>query len=565
MPQVDYTATIEVPRPTVWDFVRDMNNWAPFATGYQEHEVIDDRESLWTVKGDVGPISRTTRFRVIITEWVEQEKVAFTLEGLNEPIKGEGAILLVDGEGSRTDIRADAGLEFGGSMGPIISPLIGPWIKAGADDLVTQIAVALQPDYQKPKKPFFLAAWWQSLLRAVRGLFGGDQLEDAGTAVAEPPAATVSVSEPMTTPSPQPQQVASPSGLKVETLLLGPSLEQYTGTSAGIAAIGPIRDAAVLIEELGFDGVTTPEAGHDPFLPLMIAAEHTERILLGTNVAIAFPRSPMVSAQIAWDLQRFSGGRFRMGLGTQVKGHNERRYSTPWTGPPGPRLRDYLLCMKAMFHNFRTGEPPRYEGEYYRFTLMSPFFSPGQIEHPDPKLYISALNPYMARLTGELCDGVRLHPLASHAFTRDVVAPALQRGLEKAERARAEVDLVATPFLVSGRTKDEVEAAKAGVKQQIAFYSSTRTYHSVLEHHGWGEVGQTLHTLSVEGKWTEMRDQITDEMLDTLAIVATYDELVPRIKERWGSVCDTVFLGFPPNVMTDKALVRGIVEGLQQG
>ena len=146
MAQVDYSATIEVPRPTVWEFVRDMNNWAPFATGYQEHEVINDRESVWTVKGEVGPISRVTKFKVVITEWVEQEKVAFTLEGINEPITGGGAILLTDGDGHGTDIRADAELEFGGSLGPIISPFIGPWIKTGADDLITQIAVALQPD-----------------------------------------------------------------------------------------------------------------------------------------------------------------------------------------------------------------------------------------------------------------------------------------------------------------------------------------------------------------------------------------------------------------------------------
>ena len=566
MAQVEYSATIEVPRPTVWEFVRDMNNWAPFATGYQEHEVINDRESVWTVKGEVGPISRVTKFKVVITEWVEQEKVAFTLEGINEPITGGGAILLTDGDGHGTDIRADAELEFGGSLGPIISPLIGPWIKAGADELITKIAVALQPSYVKPKKPFFVVAWLQALMRTFRFMFGDATASDAGTAVEEPPGATAVAERPsvVTVAAPESLKVGEPSGLRVETLLLGPSLEQYSGSSAGIAEIGSIRDAARLIEELGFDGVTTPEAGHDPFLPIMIAAEHTDRILLGTNVAIAFPRSPMITAQIAWDLQRFSGGRFRVGLGTQVKGHNERRYAAPWLGPPGPRLRDYLLCMKAMFHTFQTGEPPSYEGEYYRFTLMSPFFSPGQIDHPDIPIYISALNPYMARLSGELCDGVRLHPLATYEFTRDVVMPAIEKGAEKGGRQRSDVDVVGSPFLVSGKDKAEVEAAKAGVKQQLAFYSSTRTYHSVLEHHGWGEVGRTLHQLSIEGKWQEMADQITDEMLETFATIATYDDLVPKLKERWGEFCDTIFLGFPPQVLADKILVRGIVDGLHQ-
>ena len=572
MPKVDFTATIDVPRPTVWEFVRDMNNWAPFATGYQSHEVISDRGSVWTVKGDVGPISRVTKFRVIITEWVEQERVAFTVEGLNEPITGEGAIQLSDSETNGTEIHADAGINFGGSLGPIISPFIGPWIQSGANDLVTKIALALQPDYQKPEKPFFVVAWFQALMR----LFGGAESGTAefGTAesgttvaeppVAEPPAAAAPVARPATITAPEPAREGTRPGLRVETLLLGPSLEQYSGSSGGIAEIGPIADAARLIEELGFDGVTTPEAGHDPFLPLMIAAEHTSQIALGTNVAIVFPRSPMATAQLAWDLQRFYGGRFRIGLGTQVKGHNERRYAAPWLGPPGPRLRDYLLCMKAMFHTFQTGEPPSYEGEYYRFTLMSPFFSPGQIDHPDIPIYIAALNPYMARLSGELCDGVRLHPLATYEYTRDVVLPAIEKGAKKGGRQRSDVDIVGSPFLVSGKDKAEVEAAKAGTKQQLAFYSSTRTYHSVLEHHGWGEVGRTLHQLSIEGKWQEMRDQITDEMLDTFATVATYDDLVPKIKERWGEVCDTIFLGLSPQMLADKTLVRELVDELHK-
>jgi probable F420-dependent oxidoreductase len=385
-------------------------------------------------------------------------------------------------------------------------------------------------------------------------------------AVAPPaaPVAPVPVMRPTTITAAEPAPDATGPGLRVETLLLGPSLEQYSGSSAGIAEIGPIAEAARLIEELGFDGVTTPEAGHDAFLPLMIAAEHTSKIALGTNVAIAFPRSPMATAQVAWDLQRFSGGRFSIGLGTQVKGHNERRYAAPWLGPPGPRLRDYLLCMKAMFHTFQTGEPPSYEGEYYRFTLMSPFFSPGKIDHPDIPIYIAALNPYMARLSGELCEGVRMHPLATYEYTRDVILPQIEKGAKKGGRQRSDVDLVGSPFLVSGKNNAEVEAAKAGVKQQLAFYSSTRTYHGVLEHHGWGEVGRKLHQLTLEGKWQDMQNEITDEMLEAFAIVGTYDELVPKLKERWGEICDTIFLGFPPELLAEKALVRDIVEELHK-
>ena len=173
MPKVDYTATIEVPRDVVWDFVKDMNNWAPFAKGYQEHEVLNDRESLWTVKGDIGPISRVTKFHVQITEWLEGEGVGFALKGLNESISGEGAIrLAATNSGAATEVRGEALLEFGGSLGPVINQLFVPWVKLGADELVTKIALTLQPGYQKPKRAFFAVAWLQSLARLLRNLFG---------------------------------------------------------------------------------------------------------------------------------------------------------------------------------------------------------------------------------------------------------------------------------------------------------------------------------------------------------------------------------------------------------
>jgi carbon monoxide dehydrogenase subunit G len=173
MPRVDYTATIEVPRATVWDFVKDMNNWAPLAKGYQDHEVVNDKESLWTIKGDIGPISRITKFHVTITEWLEGEGVGFALKGLNESISGEGAIRLNETNGgASTEVRGEALLEFGGSLGPVINQLFIPWAKQGADELVTKIAVTLQPDYQRPKRPFFIVAWLQGLVRLFKDLFG---------------------------------------------------------------------------------------------------------------------------------------------------------------------------------------------------------------------------------------------------------------------------------------------------------------------------------------------------------------------------------------------------------
>lgn len=167
MPNVTYTATIDVARPAVWDFVQDINNWAPFAHGYQEHEVVNDRESVWVVKGEIGPISRVTKFHVQITEWLEGERVAFILKGLNESVNGEGAIVISDTASGATEVRGDAAIEFGGSLGPVINQFFVPWLRAGADELVTKIAVALQPDYQKPKQAFFLVRWLRALLRLL--------------------------------------------------------------------------------------------------------------------------------------------------------------------------------------------------------------------------------------------------------------------------------------------------------------------------------------------------------------------------------------------------------------
>ena len=214
-------------------------------------------------------------------------------------------------------------------------------------------------------------------------------------------------------------------GMNVETVVLGPDTDQYAGKGQPATRIAHIRQVAQRMEALGFDGLTTPEAGHDPFLPIPLMAEHTQAIQLGTNVAIAFPRSPMVTAQIAWDLQQLSGGRFRLGLGSQVKAHVQRRYATPWTGPPGPRMREYLECMQAMFETFQQAKPSFYQGEHYQFSMMNPFFNPGPIDHPAPEILIAAVNPYMAQLAGELCDGLRLHPIATFDFTHKVVIPAV--------------------------------------------------------------------------------------------------------------------------------------------
>ena len=351
--------------------------------------------------------------------------------------------------------------------------------------------------------------------------------------------------------------------MRIETVMLGPDTEQYAGDGIRRASVPEIAAAARRLEALGFDGITAPEAGHDPYLPLVVAAEHTRRVTLATNVAIAFPRSPMVTAQLAWDLQHFSQGRFRIGLGTQVEPHVVRRYASTWTGPPGPRLREYVLCLRAIFESFQTGAKPAFRGEHYQFTLCPPFFNPGPIEHPHVPIQIAAVNPYMGRLAGELCDGLRLHPIATFRFVREVLVPAIAAGAEKAGRRASDVDLIGAPFLAIARDEAGLLRARRDLKQHIAFYASTPTYHSVLEFHGWQDTAQALHRLSREGRWKEMPDAISDAMLDEWAIVATADDFVERTRERCRGLFSTLLLDLPAELRADDDWVRETVAGLR--
>jgi len=351
--------------------------------------------------------------------------------------------------------------------------------------------------------------------------------------------------------------------VRIETVMLAPTTEQYAGDGQAAPGIADIAAAARRMEALGFDGVTAPEAGHDPFLPLAIAAEHTEHVKLATNVAIAFPRSPMVTAQICWDLQHLSGGRFCIGLGSQVKPHVERRYASTWTGPPGPRLREYIECMKAMFDCFQNGTRPDFKGEHYQFTLMNPFFNPGPAEHPHVPIQIAAVNPYMGRLAGELCDGLRLHPIATFRFTQEVLVPAIAEGAAKAGREPSDIDLIGAPFLAISDDESGLDAARLDLKQHIAFYGSTPTYHSVFEFHGWMDAAKELHAMSRQGKWKEMPHVITDEMLDEWAIVATREQFVAHARERCQGLFSTLLLDLPPDLRADDDWVRATVAALK--
>ncbi|HEY0129230.1 MAG TPA: TIGR03617 family F420-dependent LLM class oxidoreductase, partial [Rubrobacteraceae bacterium] len=237
-------------------------------------------------------------------------------------------------------------------------------------------------------------------------------------------------------------------------------------------------------EDLGFAGLWTSETKHDAFLPLVIAANGTRRMQLGTSVAIAFSRSPMETAQTAWDLQDLSGGRFILGLGTQVKAHVTRRFSMPW-GRPAARLREYILALHAIWESFQTEGPLNFEGEFYRHTLMSPFFNPGPIEQPEIPVFIAGVNTRLARLAGELCDGFHVHPFHSPEYVRQTVKPAISEGASQAGRAPDRVELATSVFVVAAEKEQEASKQRESVRSQLSFYASTPTYSTVLETHGW--------------------------------------------------------------------------------
>ena len=300
-------------------------------------------------------------------------------------------------------------------------------------------------------------------------------------------------------------------------------------------------DAAERAEELGFDGVWTAETDHDAFLPHPVIADRTERIQQGTRIALAFTRSPMALAYTAWDLAHYSNGRFVLGLGTQVKGHNERRFSVEWESP-GPRLREVVESLRHIFDVFRGETELDYEGDHYSFSLMTETFDPGPINHPDVPIYIAGVNEYNIRLAGELCDGLAMHSFNTPAYASDVIAPTVEEGTDRGDRSLEDVALSASPFVVTGETEDEMDRSREEVRRRIAFYGSTRTYHDVLEHHGWGSIGEELHELSRDQRWDEMADRVTDEMVGTFAIEAPPEELLDRARDAYGGIADRLVL-----------------------
>jgi probable F420-dependent oxidoreductase len=324
------------------------------------------------------------------------------------------------------------------------------------------------------------------------------------------------------------------------------------------AVVQSVADA----ETAGYDGFWTAETNHDPFFPLVIAAEHSSTIELGTGIAVAFARNPMTLAQIGNDLQLMSQGRFLLGLGSQIKPHITKRFSMPWSSPAA-RMREFVLAMRAIWDTWATGTKLDFRGDFYTHTLMTPFFDPGPNPFGNPKVLLAAVGEKMTEVVGEVCDGMLCHGFTTERYLREVTLPALDRGLQRAGKTRTDLELSLPSFVVTGSTEEEMKASAQGVRQQIAFYGSTPAYRPVLELHGWGALQDELNPLSKQGEWVKMGDLIDDEVLTTFAVVGEPDQLAPELLRRYGDVVERISFYAPYKTAPDVWLP--VIEALKKG
>ncbi len=319
--------------------------------------------------------------------------------------------------------------------------------------------------------------------------------------------------------------------------------------------------AAATQESQGYDGLWTAETAHDPFFPLLLASQSTSTVELGTGIAVAFARSPMNLAQIAWDLQAASEGRFILGLGSQIKPHITKRFSMPWSHP-APRMREMILAIRAIWASWNDGTKLDFQGEFYTHTLMTPFFNPGPNPHGDAKIFLAGVGQLMTEVAGEVCDGFLCHGFTTERYLREVTLPALERGAAKAGRTLADIEISGPAFVVTGTTDEEMAASVAGTKQQIAFYGSTPAYKGVLELHGWDGLQEDLNKMSKEGQWKEMGELITDDILDSFAVVAEPEKLAAGIQARYGDIVQR--LSFYAPYASNPERWRAVMEDLKK-
>jgi probable F420-dependent oxidoreductase len=309
------------------------------------------------------------------------------------------------------------------------------------------------------------------------------------------------------------------------------------------ADLAQVPARARQLEAEGYDGCVTAEIASDPFLPLLLAAEHTQKLELMTSIAVAFARSPMTLANLGHDLNAFSKGRFLLGLGSQIKPHITKRFSMPWSHPAA-RMRELIQAMRAIWACWYEGEKLAFRGEFYTHSLMTPMFTPTNTQHGAPRVLLAAVGPRMTEVAGEVADGMIVHGFTTPRYVQEVTLPALERGLASAGRSRKNFQLACPVFVVTGRDAQEWERSRTAVCKQIAFYGSTPAYRGVLEVHGWGELQNELNAMSKRGEWDDMGTRITDEILEQFAIVAQPKEVPGQLKRRYGDSIDRVLATF---------------------
>ena len=304
------------------------------------------------------------------------------------------------------------------------------------------------------------------------------------------------------------------------------------------------------LEEIGADGIFVPETNHEPFLACALVAEHTTTAILGTRIAVAFARSPTTVASAAHDLQLYSEGRFVLGLGTQIRAHIERRFSMPWSNPAA-RIREFVLAVRAVWAAWNDGAPLAFEGEFYQLNLMTPVFSPPPSPHGTPRVHLAAVGDLMCETVGEVADGIVLHSFNTPRYLQSRIIPAVERGCVRAGRSLADVDFCATVLMVTGADDAAMAAADVATRERIAFYGSTPAYRDVFDAHGWGHLHDELHELSRAREWAQMSTLVTDEVLDTFAVVGPPDEIGRRVQERYGGLAQRVAFATPYDLDRD--------------
>jgi probable F420-dependent oxidoreductase len=322
-----------------------------------------------------------------------------------------------------------------------------------------------------------------------------------------------------------------------------------------------VPDAASRIESSGYDGLFTFEGTHDPFFPLLLAAEHTERVELTTAVAIAFARNPMTLAQVAYDLQLASHGRFNLGLGTQIKPHIEKRFSMPWSKPV-ERMRELVLAIRAIWECWHEGTRLKFSGEFYRHTLMTPFFNPGPNPFGLPRIFLGGVGPRMTEVAGEVADGFMVHPFSTATFMRETTVPALERGLATSNRSRADLEVAFPLMAIIADDEETISKAREAMRPRLAFYGSTPAYRIVLETHGWGDLQGELNRLSKEGDWKTMNSLITDDVIDEFVVQSGPDDFASVVRARYGDMVQRVSFDTPDRLGSEP--VERVLAGFKE-